>query len=80
MLAPAKKKEVIEKAAEALPPGAFTRRCAGYATTKTTYHLKNSTCGPYYLFIQRNGECEDEYSFDAFLCTDDRNEMEKMAY
>ena len=79
MLVPVKKKEVVEKVAEALPPGAFTRRWAGYATTKTTYHLKNSTCGPYYLFIQRNGECEDEYGFDAFLCTDDRNEMEEMA-
>jgi hypothetical protein len=79
MLVPSKKKEVIEKAAETLPPGAFTRRWAGYATTKTTYHLKNSACGPYYLFIQRTGECEDEYSFDAFLCTDDRNEMEEMA-
>ncbi|KKK88510.1 hypothetical protein LCGC14_2742450, partial [marine sediment metagenome] len=79
MLVPAKKKEVIEKVAEALPPGAFTRRWAGYATTKTAYHLKNSTCGTFYLFIQRNGESEGEYSFDAFLCTDDRNEVEEMA-
>ncbi len=31
------------------------------------------------MFIQRNGEREDEYSFDAFLCTDDRNEMQEMA-
>lgn len=79
MLVPDKKKGVIEKIAKALPPGAFTRRWAGYATAKITYQLKNTTCGPYYLFIQRNGEREDEYSFDAFLCTDDRNEMEEMA-
>jgi len=79
MLVPVKKKEVIEKVVEALPPGAFTRHWAGYATTKTTYHMKNSTCGSYYLFIQRNGERKEEYSFDAFLCTSNRNEMEEMA-
>ena len=80
MLVPVKKKKIIEKVIEALPTGAFTRHWAGYATTKTTYHMKNSTCGSYYLFIQRNGERKEEYSFEAFLCTGNRNEMETQTF
>ena len=63
----------------AIPSESFARHWAGYATTKTRYQIKDSTCGPYNLFIQREGERKDEYSFGAFLCTSDRNEMEEMA-
>jgi len=79
MMIPFKKPSVIEKEVSSLSVGSFKRHWAGYASAKTTYHIKDSTCSPYYLFFQRNGERSEEYRYDAFLCTCDRNEMEEMA-
>jgi hypothetical protein len=57
-----------------LSPEAFSRRWAGYATAKQSYHLTRSQGGPYYQFIQRKGERLQDYDFKAFLCTSDRDE------
>ena len=57
-----------------LPPEAFIRHWAGYATAKQPYSLTRSHEGPYYQFIQRKGERPKDDDFKAFLCTSDRDE------
>ncbi len=57
-----------------LSPEAYTRHWAGYATAKQPYSLTRSHDGPYYQFIQRRGEREEDNDFKAFLCTSDRDE------
>jgi hypothetical protein len=57
-----------------LSPEAYPRHWAGYATAKQPYSLTRSHDGPYYQFIQRRGEREEENDFKAFLCTSDRDE------
>jgi hypothetical protein len=57
-----------------LSPEAYTRHWAGYATAKQPYSLTRSQDGPYYQFIQRRGEREQDNDFKAFLCTNDRDE------
>jgi len=79
MMVPVKNRISIDKLKELPLHESFKRHWAGYATAKTTYQIKGSIPGTYYLFIQRNGERKDEYKYDAFLCTDNRNEMEEMA-
>ena len=58
----------------AIPPEAFTRHWAGYATAKRPYQLKRGRHGPFFQFIQRLGERPEEWEFKAFLATADREE------
>ena len=79
IMVPVKRKSIINNVLQSISPESFVRSWAGYATAKITHKIKDSVFGPYYLFIQRNGEREQDYSYGAFLCTSDRNEMEAMA-
>jgi hypothetical protein len=69
----------VLRAIHALPSEAFRRHWAGYATAKQSYSMARSPDGPYYQFIQRKGECPQDYDFKAFLCTRDRDEMEDLS-
>jgi hypothetical protein len=69
----------VRRAIQGLPPEAFKRHWAGYATAKQPYSLTRSSGGPYYQFVQRKGEQEQDYDFKAFLCTTDRDEMEDLS-
>jgi hypothetical protein len=69
----------VRRAIQGLPPEAFKRHWAGYATAKQRYSLTRSLGGPYYQFVQRKGEQEQDYDFKAFLCTTDRDEMEDLS-
>jgi len=62
----------------ALPPEAFQPRWAGYATMKRAYTPQDSLAGPFYQYIQRQGERPEEYRFKAFLSTRDGNEVEEL--
>lgn len=53
----------------------FERHWPGYATTKRPFQFKNYHSAPFYQFIQRKGEREDDYEFKAFLCTNDRAQI-----
>ena len=59
-----------------MPPETFQRRGAGYATAKLAYTPKNSQAGPFYQYIQRQGERPEEHHFKAFLSTRDGEEVE----
>jgi len=69
----------VLRAIRGVPPEAFTRHWAGYATAKQRYSLTRSPIGPYHQFIQRKGEQEQDYDFKAFLCTRDRDELEDLS-
>jgi hypothetical protein len=69
----------VLRAIRGVPPEAFARHWAGYATAKQPYSLTRSPVGPYYQFIQRKGEQEQDYDFKAFLCTRDRDELEDLS-
>ena len=40
--------------------------------------MKESKTGPFYQFIQREGERPNDYEFKAFLCTAQRNQVEAL--
>jgi hypothetical protein len=63
----------------ALPPTLFRPRWAGYATAKLEYTPQDSRGGPFYQYVQRQGERPEEYRFNAFLATRDGDEVEELA-
>jgi hypothetical protein len=79
LLVPMPYNSSVLRAIHALPSEAFRRHWAGYATAKQPYSMARSHDGPYYQFIQRKGECPQDYDFKAFLCTRDRDEMEDLS-
>ena len=71
---PSRRKKLRE-----LPSETFRPRWAGYATAKLPYTPRNSQAGPFYQYIQRQGERPEEHHFKAFLSTTDRDEVETLA-
>jgi DDE family transposase len=63
---------------KALPPEVFQPRWAGYATCKRTYTPQRSQAGPFYQYVQRQGERAEDYRFNAFLATRDGDEVEEL--
>ncbi|MCP4934101.1 MAG: transposase [bacterium] len=68
----------LQKQIQAIAPEQFTRRWAGYATTRLPYELTHSQSGAFYQFIQRQGEREQDWTFSAFLSTTDRDEVDAL--
>ena len=79
MLVPMPYNASVLKTIRDLPENAFTRHWAGYATTKSLYHMTRDKHGYYHQFIQRKGEQKNDYDFKAFLCTSDRDEIEDLS-
>ena len=79
MLVPMPCNQSVKKAIQTVPDGAFKRHWAGYATTKCRYQMMGSCYEPYHQFIQRKGERQEDYDIKAFLCTNDRDEMEDLS-
>jgi hypothetical protein len=61
-----------------IPPEAFTRHWAGYATAVLPYAPHRSRGGPYYELVQRQGERPEEWQFSAFLSTTDRDPVDTL--
>lgn len=78
LLVPMKEERSVQKQLRAIPPEQFTRRWAGFATTKQPYQMSRSEAGPYFQFAQRSGETSSDYRFGAFLSTSDRDEVETL--
>jgi len=79
LLVPMPYNSSVRRAIHRVSNDAFTRHWAGYATAKQPYSLTRSLTGPYYQFIQRKGERQDDYDFKAFLCTADRDETQDLS-
>lgn len=60
-----------------LPADTFTRRWAGYATARMPYTPAKGG-GPYAMLVQRFGEREGDYKFNAFVCTGGRDGLEML--
>ena len=75
LLVPMPNQPSLQQQLRAMPPESFTRHWAGYATAKRPYRLRRSRCGPFVQFIQRFGERPEEWQFNAFLATADRDEV-----
>jgi hypothetical protein len=79
LLVPMPNRPGLRAKLSALPSEVFQRRWAGYATTKLAYTLQDSQAGPFYQYVQRQGERPEEYHFNAFLATRDGDEVEELA-
>ncbi len=79
LLVPMPNRPGLRAKLSALPPEMFRARWAGYATAKVEYTPQDSHAGPFYQYVQRQGERPGEYSFKAFLSTRDGDEVEELA-
>jgi Transposase DDE domain len=75
LLVPMPQQPSLQKQLRAIPPEAFTRHWAGYATAKLPYRFRRGRRQPFYQFVQRQGEQSQRWTFNAFLCTADRAEV-----
>ena len=78
LLVPMKNDRSLRRQLLALDPERFTRRWAGFATTKQLYQMSHGAEEPYFQFAQRTGETPREYRFGAFLSTTDRDEVDTL--
>lgn len=78
LLVPMPKQKSLQDRLAALPTEAFTPRWAGFSTAKAPYELVHGTTGPFCMMVQRFGERPEEYEFNSFLCTDDRQEVDPL--
>jgi hypothetical protein len=78
LLVPMPNQRSLQKQLRAIAPEQFTPRWTGYATTRQPYHLNHSQTGPFYQFIQRQGERPQNWTFNAFLSTTQGDEVEAL--
>jgi hypothetical protein len=63
----------------AIPHDQFTRRWAGFATTKLPYEIHTRTTdGSYWQFVERYGERPEDWKYKGFLSTSDRDEVDPL--
>ena len=79
ILVPMPNRRSLRAKLSALPPEVFQPRWAGYATAKLKYTPRDSHAGPFYQYVQRQGERPEDYSFNAFLSTRAGDEVEELA-
>jgi hypothetical protein len=77
LLVPIRNQSAYRKQCMAINENQFTRHWAGYATAKLPHKMVRAG-GTYWQFVQRNGECADEWSFKGFLSTSDRDEVQAL--
>jgi hypothetical protein len=78
LLVPMPDRPSLRAKLSALPQEAFHPRWAGYATMKQAYTPKDRRRGPFYQYVQRQGERPGEYRFNAFVSTRDGDEVEEL--
>jgi hypothetical protein len=76
LITPMPRRQSYQKQWRQIPQEKFTRHWAGYATAVLPYHLHHSLAGPYYQFVQRQGERPEDWQFNAFLSTTDRDPVD----
>jgi len=79
LLVPAPQQKHADRRARAIPQEAFKRHWAGWATAKVPYAPAHSRGGPYNLIVQRLGERPEDWTFNSFLCTADRDEVQALS-
>jgi hypothetical protein len=79
LLVPMPNRPVVLNKLRGLPAEVFQPRWAGYATSKLPYTPQDSHSGPFYQYVQREGERPEDYRFNAFLATHDGDEVAELA-
>lgn len=77
LLVPIRNQSAYRKQCSSIDENLFTRHWAGYATAKLPYKMVRIG-ETYWQFVQRNGECRDQWSFKGFLSTSDRDEVQAL--
>jgi hypothetical protein len=78
MLVPMCSTKSVRQQLAAIPDDEFTRRWAGFATTKRTYTMQRGSERTYHQYVQRSGERPEEWRYKAFLATRDGDEVEAL--
>ena len=78
LLVPMRNDRALQKQLRAIAPEQFTRRWAGFATCKQSYHMKSQPGSELVQYVQRSGERKDDYHLGAFLATADREEVDML--
>lgn len=78
LLVPIPRQPAHRKRWQSLANDQFTRRWAGYATAKVPYEIKYRHPGRYWEFVERNGERPEDWQFQGFLSTSDRDEVDPL--
>ena len=65
---------------QAIAPDQFARRWARFATVKLPYEVHRGTPGTYWQFVERYGERPEDWRYQAFLCTSERDEVEALTH
>lgn len=78
LLVPIRRHASYRKRCKAIDEKDFKRHWAGYATAKLPYHFARTDVDTYWQYVQRNGECPDQWSFKGFLSTNDRDEIQAL--
>jgi hypothetical protein len=79
LLVPLPRQPAFRKRYQAIPPEQFTRRWAGFATAKLPAEFKYGPGGAYWQFVERSGERAEDWHFQGFGCTRDRDEVVALA-
>jgi len=75
LLVPLPQQRAFRQQYQAIPEEQFTRRWAGYATAKLSAQFKSRHEGTYWQFVERYGERPEDWRFQGFGCTRDRDEI-----
>ena len=78
LLVPIPNRPAHRKSFQQIPEDRFTRRWAGYATAKVPYVMKQG--GTYYQFVERTGERPQDWRYQGFLSTSDRDEVDTLTH
>jgi hypothetical protein len=78
LITPMPRRASDQKRWRQIPPDQFTPRWAGYATAVLPYLPHGSRNGPYYELVQRHGERPEEWQFNAFLSTTNRDPVDAL--
>ena len=78
LITPMPNRQSHPKALRQIPAGEFTPHWAGYATAVLPYTPHHSRGGPYYEFVQRHGERPEDWQFNGFFSTTDRDPVDAL--
>ena len=78
LITPMPNRKSDQKRRQQIPPEQFTRQWAGYATAVLPFTPHHSRSGPYYELVQRHGERAEEWYFNGFFATTDRDPVDAL--
>lgn len=78
LLVPMPNQRPLQQQIQAIPAEQFSRHWAGYATTRQPYEMTHGQSGAFHQYIQRHGEREQDWIFNAFLSTTDRDAVDTL--